>query len=407
MPLKAEVPVYGGYALARAEGVVFVKGAIPGEEVEVSYTEKKRGYSVAEAVDILQPSPDRVEPACRYFGVCGGCHLQFVSYQRQARMKEEILLDCLKRIGGMEIELLPGLTGLEFGYRRRAQFKVSKEGAIGFFREATRDVIPIKSCPLMSDEINALLEIIRGFELAGLKEIHITSGKTPTVLLKGLEFDEAVAEKYFSIGFTTVAFGDRSYRGDGYAEFDLLGLRYTVSPWSFLQSNWELNAKTSEILMDALGELKGRRVLDLYAGGGNFSIPLAGHAKSVTCVEENAHSIKDGQRNAELNGLKNIKFIPQSAEKAKIRADALILDPPRPGLAKSVVENIVSGLPETIAYISCNPSTLSRDLKKLGGHYELKSVRMMDFFPNTFHIEAMAMLSRKDGLDAPQPTEEK
>jgi 23S rRNA (uracil1939-C5)-methyltransferase len=179
-------------------------------------------------------------------------------------------------------------------------------------------------------------------------------------------------------------------------EFDLSGLRYSISPWGFFQSNWALNVGVSLALAEALGDLTGKRVLDMYAGAGNFSLPLAGGAKEVVAVEENRHSIKDGERNAGLNGFKNFKLVEGRAESAKLKGDfdAALLDPPRPGLTKAAMDRVLGMAPQRVAYVSCNPSTLARDLKKLGDRYGVDSVRLIDFFPNTYHIEALAMLTR-------------
>ncbi len=153
--LRAEAAVYGGFVIAREGGVVFIRGAIPGELVEASVQEKKRDYAVAEVREVIEPSDARITPPCEYFGRCGGCQLQFMTYERQLMLKAEVLLDCLKRIGGIERELVsPALSGPEFGYRLRAQWKVSKEGAIGFYREGTREVVPISACPLLDSSVN-------------------------------------------------------------------------------------------------------------------------------------------------------------------------------------------------------------------------------------------------------------
>ncbi|MDP2167815.1 MAG: class I SAM-dependent RNA methyltransferase [Thermodesulfovibrionales bacterium] len=396
MVLKADSAVYGGYVIARDGGVVFVKGAVPGELVEVSVTEKKKDYCLARVTDVIEPSPFRVEPPCRHFGECGGCQLQFISYEEQVRMKEEILLDCMRRIGGLDVKLDPPVTGGAFNYRRRAQFKVSKEGAIGFYREGTRDVVPIGECPLMTGRINSALKNLRACNLSGIKEVHVTCGDCMVALIKGRGFDGAQAEAFLGAGFSGVAFEDRSRSGAGHVGLELQpGLTYTVSPWAFFQSNWDLNVMAAGIIADGLMPLEGKKVIYLYAGAGNFALPLAREAKEVVAVEENPDSIKDGERNLKINNIGNFRFINQKAEKANLKGDIVIVDPPRPGLADRVVKMLLEASPEKIAYVSCNPSTLARDLKKLALLYDITSIRMMDFFPHTYHIETLAFLTRK------------
>ncbi len=405
MTFKAGPPVYGGYVLCREEGVVFVKGAIPGEVVEADVVEKKKDYSVAEVTKVIEPSADRVEPGCRYFGVCGGCQLQFASYEKQVSMKQEVFLDCLRRIGGYEpprqggIEM-PPLSGIQWGYRHRAQFKVSKEGEVGFFKEDSRDVVPIDSCPLMVREINEAIPKIKALDLSGIKEIHITSGDCLIALIKGRGFDAALSEGFMTAGFSGVAFGDGSRAGKGYASFDLLGLTYTVSPWSFFQSNRKLNTEAVRLVLEGLRLLGGKKVVDLYAGAGNFSLPVAKETEEVIAYEENPHAVKDGERNARLNDLKNVKFVSRPAEKASFKADvglrapsiSVIADPPRPGLSEGVIRGLLDASPEQIVYVSCNPATLARDLKRLSGSYGIVSTRVMDFFPQTYHVESLTFL---------------
>jgi|Deesub1362A_J573_1020465.scaffolds.fasta_scaffold00027_49 23S rRNA (uracil1939-C5)-methyltransferase len=395
--LKAEAPVYGGFVISRNDGIVFIKGAVPGEVVEVSIDEKKRDYSVASVTDIIEPSSYRVEPLCRYFGACGGCQLQFVSYEKQVSMKTEILTDCLERIGDIKIELLPPVTGRNFNYRRRAQFKVSKDGSIGFYKEGTRDVVAIDECPLMVKEINEMLRKLKHLDLSGIKEVHVTYGDSPLALIIGKDFDETLAEQFAEAGFSGIAFQDGSYRANGYVSLDLNGLVYTVSPWSFFQSNWDLNTQVVNIITEELKDLEGIRILDLYAGAGNFSLPLASIASETVAVEDNPYAIKDGQRNASMNNIRKFKFIKAKAEKAKVKGDfeALILNPPRPGLTNEAMKKVLEISPRKIVYISCNPSTFARDLRKLKDKYNIDSVRMIDFFPNTYHIESLAFLTLK------------
>jgi 23S rRNA (uracil1939-C5)-methyltransferase len=397
--LKSLTPAYGGYSIARDEKVIFIKGAIPGEVVEVEIEERKRDYSVASSIRIVEASEHRVEPVCRVFGRCGGCHLQFISYDRQLGMKEEILLDTLGRLGKIEISLSDTLSDAQWNYRQRAQFKVSKAGEIGFFRESSRDVVASDDgCPLMDPSINLLLAGMKEKDLArGLSDIHVAAGETPVVFLKGKDFDLSSCEAFVDAGFSGIAYNDGIAYGGAYTGFDLNGLRYTVSPWTFFQAHWSLNRRVVAFMVEQMAPLEGRSVLDLYAGAGNFSLPVAVHAGEVIAVEENASAVEDGARNIELNGIRNCRIVKSSAEKYRFtkKFDVIILDPPRPGLTSEVAKKIIENPADQIVYISCNPATLARDLKKLKEKYEVESVRLIDFFPNTYHIEAMAFLRVK------------
>lgn len=399
--LKAQEPVYGGYVLHRSEkeGITFIKGALPGELVEVFVEEKKRDYSVGSVVEVVEPSPQRIEPPCQYFGVCGGCHLQFAAYPRQVEMKNNVVIDCLRRLGGIEAHLEPPLYAEPFGYRKRAQFKVSRDGAVGFYKENTHEVVSIDSCPLMSGSINTALESLSGLNLEGVKEIHMTEGEGVMALIKGVSFDEPMADAFMEAGFSGVAFEDGTYRGEGpgYVLLDLNGLKYSVSPWSFLQSNWDLNRKMVSQLVDEIGEVSDHRILDLYAGAGNFSLPLAIEARETVAVEENESAIADGKRNAAANRITGFKYMSGTAETAKIKGgfDILILDPPRAGLSKEALMRVVELSAPRLAYVSCNPSTLARDLKTLTEIYAIDSIRVADMFPQTYHVESMAIMTKK------------
>jgi 23S rRNA (uracil1939-C5)-methyltransferase len=402
--IKAHDAVYGGFVLSRQdEGIVFVRGAVPGEVVEVEIEEKKRDYTIARVIDVVEKSEHRIEPHCQYFGECGGCHLQFIKYDMQAQMKDDILLDCLKRIGRIEMELEPRLTGKDFGYRHRAQFKVSKEGEVGFFKEGTIEVIPVSQCPLLVDPINEALEKLRAINLQGIKEIHITSGDIVQVMLKGKGYDEAFADKIIALGISGVTFDDGTYRGSGqsYIMLDLNGLKYTVSPKSFFQSNWDLNLELSKLIVDEIGPMTDKRLLDLYAGAGNFSLHLAQDAAETIAIEDNASSIKDGTRNRSANRISKLHFVKNRAETVALDGefDVLLIDPPRSGVSKGAMKKVQKLMPQRIVYVSCNPSTFSRDLRKLSDLYDIDSIRMVDMFPNTYHLESIAFLTLKDNIE--------
>ncbi len=393
--LKSVMSAYGGFTIARDEKVILLKGAVPGEVVEVDIIEKKRDYSIAQVVNVIEPSEHRIDPMCAVFGICGGCQLQFISYEKQVMMKEEVLRDSLSRIGGIEMDASPPLVGEQRNYRHRVQFKVSREGEIGFFREYSRTVVPFRNCPLLIDQINNLfLSIREKADMRGLREVHLAAGDSSVVLLIGKDYDVSSWQAYRDIGISGIAFNDVFLSQPQYADFDLNGLKYTVSPWTFFQSHWGLNRKLVEEVMAALSPLEGKRILDLYAGAGNFSIPLAMHAGEVVAVEENAFAAQDGMRNVKLNKIRSCRFVRTTAEKYSIkdRFDVIILDPPRSGLTAAVVRKILESPADRIVYISCNPATLARDLKKLKDKYEVTSVRQVDFFPQTFHIEAVSFL---------------
>jgi 23S rRNA (uracil1939-C5)-methyltransferase len=391
-------PVYGGYALARVEGtgVLFVRGALPGEEVRVRVGERKRDYAFAGAVEILSPSPHRVEPPCEVFGTCGGCQIQHASYPYQLEMKRDILREAFRRIGGMDVA--PGIAaaGDPFGYRYRGQFKTDGE-AIGFFAERSRRLVPVSKCPLMVDPINRALPSLRGLGgIAPVGEIHLASdGARVAAWLPGVRFDPRIAGRAGE-ALRGIVFEDRDW-GEGTVTLPLDGLPYSVSPRSFFQANWRMNLALVGRVASLLGGVREGRVLDLYAGAGNFALPLARRCGEVVAVEGEPRAFADLRRNVRENGLGNVRAVKSRVEAYRPvgRFDAVVLDPPRSGLspkALSLVRGVAAG---TVLYVSCNPSTLARDVRALSGRYELAALEMHDFFPNTHHVEALAALSAR------------
>ncbi len=385
-----------------------IRGAVlPGETVEAAVEDERKDYLSASVERILRPSAERISPACEFFGKCGGCHFQHIPYDRQIEIKERILLDCLKRLAGTETELsAPVVSDKRWNYRLRGQFKVSGEGT-GFYREGTRETVDIDGCRLMTPEINTFFRkaktLVKG---PGVKEIHITCGDCVIALIRTRARSvspadrDMLASRFLDSGFSGLLIGTAGgevFRyGRGFVALNLGTLRYTVSPMSFFQSNWSLNQAVVRIIRETLQPLGGGRILDLYAGAGNFSLPLAMDAE-VTAVEENPYAVQDGVRNLEINNIKDCRFVRSSAEdfQPEGRFDIAILDPPRPGLTNRAMSKVLAAMPERIVYISCNPATLARDVKKLSVRYVIESVRIADLFPQTFHIEAVVFLRLK------------
>ena len=381
---------------------------IPGEIIEAVIEKEKKDYISASVHKLVESSPERVKPDCEYYGNCGGCHLQHIPYDLQVKLKEDILSDCLKRIGKIETKLSdPLVPDSPWHYRFRAQFKISGHD-IGFYRGKTRDVVDITGCPLVTPEINSYYqkarEIIRLNKI--ITELHIVSGDSAVALVKlstsqGIAPDlEQLAVQFIDAGFSGIIMENKERESFGYGRtystLDLAGLKYSVSPSCFFQSNWKLNVQLVDHIKHALAPLEDKDILDLFAGSGNFSLPLA-EAYRVMAIEENKSAIENGKRSIEMNGIENISFVRSSAENYTTddEFEIVITDPPRAGLKDKVISNLLSMKSENIVYISCNPTTLARDLKKLSEKYDIESARLVDFFPQTYHIEALVLLKLK------------
>ncbi|GBD97926.1 MAG TPA: class I SAM-dependent RNA methyltransferase [Nitrospirae bacterium] len=404
--LKAARPAFGGLFIGRHEGkVVMIKGALlPDETVEVTIDDEKKDYITASVRKIIEPSPHRIEPACKHFGSCGGCHFQHIPYNLQIQIKEEILMDCLKRLAKIETALsAPLINNNPWNYRLRGQFKACR-GKAGFYRENSREIVDIDNCPLMVKEINESFRkakyLLKGINI---REIHITAGDSLIALIKAPGFKKSAAQwnrlasGFLDSGFSGLFVEMKNKKllryGDRYTVLPLADLKYTISPMSFFQSNWGLNRRVVSFIKNNLQPLKGKKVLDLYSGAGNFSIPAAG--TEVTAVEGNPFAIEDGKRNLEINNISNCRFIrsPAADFHSEDRFDIVILDPPRAGLSNKGMDKVLTLMPERIVYISCNPSTFARDLRRLTAKYGIESIRMINFFPQTYHIESLAFLN--------------
>ena len=404
--LTAGPPAYEGHSVARLDGkIILLKGAIPGEIVEAEILQEKKDYSVAATVRILESSPERVEPPCRYFAACGGCHMQYASYPMQVRMKEEVLKSSLKRIGKMELRLSEPLAGQPWNYRHRGKFRLSG-GHAGYFMERSNRLVGIDECPLMVPEINAAFKNAKRILKGAACELHIFRGDKTLALVKdmskGFGHDrERICGMLLDGGFAGVRMETEGGKpltfGKERLKLNLDGLKYSVSAGGFFQANWNLNKALVKLVLENLETFEAKTVLDLYSGAGNFALPISRIADRVVAVEENRSSVKDGKENTKANGIENCEFILWNVDGFKIRErfDAVILDPPRAGISEAGAGKILAASPSVIVYVSCNPSTLARDLGRLKEYYGVESLRLVDFFPQTYHMEALAVLSRR------------
>jgi len=416
--LRAGAPVYGGYTLGRtaaAPKIILIRGAIPGEMVEVSVNEEKKDYYIASVENVIEPSEYRIQPKCASFEACGGCQFQYISYGEQVVIKQQVLTDSLRRIGNIIVAPDTPIINEDaiWKYRFRGQFKV-ENGLIGFYKEKSNEIVDTDYSPLMIDPINEALKSVRSAMSAqpelfrDINEIQISCGDGTYASIKAnprakhdrLFWDslaDLLLECCFEGVFIKTQLETLKY-GRQYLALSLDGISYTASPMSFFQSNWKLNRVMVDFIKDRLQPLSGKRVLDLFSGAGNFSLPLAQDADEVIAVEENPFAVEDGKRNLRLNRIQNMCFYRAAAEAYDISRyspfDIVIVDPPRAGLSPKIVENLLQAHPATIVYISCNPSTLARDLKRLAPNYEIESIRLVDLFPQTYHIETLVFLAK-------------
>ncbi len=390
--MSIEKLIYGGDGLARnGSEVVFVPLTLPGERVRVSTVRSRPGLHRAEIDEVLEPSPDRQPAPCPHFGICGGCHYQHTPYESQLRLKVDILREVLARIGKVPApENIGVISGPPLAYRNRAQFHLH-QGRIGFHKLSSRDLAPADGClvisPKLAEAYAALRRMLADRRFPNfIRSIELFTDETK-VQLNVLTTDRPVAKGFFE-------WCAKEIPGlvSGALDYDAAGYRFRVSHGSFFQVNRFL---LGELVEAALGDAAGEKALDLYAGAGLFSIPLAKRFSNVSAVESGNSAWRDLIFNAERAQVQ-VRAIKANAEdhlrEHPETGDFVLADPPRSGLGKAVTQRLLESKPRRIVIVSCDPATLARDLAALGAAYEVEGMTMIDLFPQTFHLETITRL---------------
>lgn len=428
LTLSIEKLVYGGDGLAHAEGgTVFVPYVLPGEAVQAPVRSRKKNLIWTGAPHITKASEHRQEPRCPHFQKCGGCHYQHVTIDEQVRLKKEILRETLARLGGIPWEgEIAEHTAAPYGYRNRAQWAVrdGKPRAIGYFLPETSIVLPIDECPVLSPRLaqtfSHLQEMTRAAALpAGVQEIEAFADSTDEKVALNIAFDKfpQPAEDLARIFRTAMPQLESlllldqkknkfELTGPGFLFQEAGGFRFRVSHLSFFQVNRFL---IEDLLHTMISHASGKTALDLYAGVGFFTLPLAKRFEKVIAVDANLAATHDLAANADHAGIaieSHNEHVEKFLEKTAIQPDLVVLDPPRAGLGPQAAAKLAGlGAPE-IYYLSCDPSTLARDLAVLTGTktpssagpaspaYKISEIHLFDLFPQTFHIETLVRLKK-------------
>ena len=432
----------GGVGIGKFEGfTVFVDGGLVKDKIKVKITKSKKNYAVGDIVEIIEPSPYRVERKCsKELKDCGGCQIQELDYQEQLNIKTNEVKQVISRIGKLEDVVVHPAIGMEepFRYRNKAQFPIQKvDGSpvIGFYKKKSHDIIPTDQCIIQHDVNDKIIKIIKTYIRA--YKVSVYDEKTHTGVLRHLVTQVGFTSKEVMVvlvangrklpylnelasvlkenipGFKTLVVNvnrektnvilgneNRVIYGDGKINDNIGDLVFEISPLSFFQ----VNPVQTEVLYNkaleyaALGE--NDTVFDIYCGIGTISLFLAQRAKKVYGIEIVEEAIKDAKRNAEINNLDNVEFYVGKAEdvvpkmyKQGKRANVVVVDPPRKGCDEKVLDTIVSMQPDRVVYVSCNPSTLARDLAYLNEKgYKSLEVQPVDMFPHSVHIENVALI---------------
>lgn len=439
--------IYGGEGLAHHDGAtVFVPFVLPDERVSAAPIEQKKKFVRARPERVLAPSADRVAPRCPHFGACGGCDYQHMPYEAQLKYKTEILRETLRRLGRIDwVGEIAAHASPAWGYRNRAQWKIRPAGeqslsrggsnasaaianpadanlGIGYFRANSSALCAVEDCPIISPLLLKTLLAFRGALAAGafpktLREVEAVAGANDSQLLLTATFSgfppraAELADKFREIAPETasVVFHDPTRDrmelfGPGFVWCEAGNRKYRVGHFSFFQVNRFL---ASDLAREVAGnDAGGSLALDLFAGVGLFSLPLAERFEHVVAVESNPAAARDLEANIASCSYNSggrsssvevrVADVEQFLSKYRSAPQLAVLDPPRAGLTPGIVKHLARIAPERITYVSCDPPTLARDLAALQeSGYELTEVRLFDLFPQTFHMETVARLQRR------------
>ena len=413
---------FKGYGVARIHGkVVFVPYTVAGDKAWVEIAEEKKNYSTGRLIELIEPSPRRVNPPCPYFGSCGGCQWQHINDTAQVELKKEILRNLLKRLAGLKeipsIEVFP--SPKPYDYRIRIQLKV-KEKAMGYYREGSHQIVDINHCPISHPLVNRIIRKLREesvvFQLTKEIDISVSQEEGEGILLfhphphphnrqigpfvKRLLQSEPIFRGIAVAGKRKLTlFGDPlELTIPSYQERNL---KLRISPGSFSQVNPGQNQRLIQIVLQFSEATKEDRILDLYAGVGNLTLPLAMRAKEVLGIEENRTAVDDADFNAERNGIQHCYFIQGRVEDVLSNWERevphlIVLDPPRAG-CKTILDQVVRLNPRKIIYVSCEPATFARDLRLFSEKgYFLERLSLIDMFPQTYHMEVVGLLKQNE-----------
>lgn len=363
---------------------VFASRTIPGERLKVRIRRHRREWVAVDVLEVLTPSPDRVEPPCPLFSQCSGCQFQHIAYPRQLVLKRDLVAWHLREHGGFEDAPVPAAIGAEnpWNYRNHGRFTV-REGRLGFVRHFRREFLEVPECHIMEPAINEVLAQLQG-EIPGATQCNVRVGRPGSMMIQPrLDLPEGMPQT-----------------GQTQIEEELLGHRFRVSAAAFFQVNRAQAERLIELMRERVQGGPTGVVVDAYGGVGTFAVLLASHVGKVISIEESGPAVEDAKHNAA--GLDNVELVLGKTEEVLGTlpgpVDAIILDPPRSGCQPQALQAVLDHGPSRVVYVSCDPETLARDLRVLvdaPNGYDLVEVQPVDMFPHTHHIECIATLQRR------------
>ncbi|MDD3594285.1 MAG: 23S rRNA (uracil(1939)-C(5))-methyltransferase RlmD [Candidatus Gastranaerophilales bacterium] len=433
----------GGAGIGKIDNLaVFVDGAVTGDIVRVKTFSKNKSFYKAQLLEVIKPSPSRVKPICALHNVCGGCQWQFIDYDYQLEAKQNIVKDCFKKIAGVDFDVKSTVASPKTTeYRCKIQLPVSqtknsKRILSGYYQKGSHELVNIKFCPIQPKIINIITEFIKKraqeLQLSGYAEkthkgllrhfvfrysleenvlvlVFVINAKDILPALKRLAKDtmkEFAQVKGVLANFNT----DKSnlimtedfalINGDDFVKEKLSDKIYKISAGSFFQVNPSTASNIVDFIKDKVDNVQS--LLDVYCGAGAFSIALSGKAQNITGIEYSKSAIEDAKENLKLNSVDNVEFLQGDAQvileslaEQGRSFETAVVDPPRKGCSDETLTTLIKLVKKQLIYVSCDPSTLARDVKfLLANGFELKEIQPFDMFPHTYHVETIAILNK-------------
>lgn len=409
---------FGGQGVVRQDGfVIFVPFTAVGDRIQYRIVERKKRFATGELLNIVTPSPQRVKPLCPYFGTCGGCQLQHIDYIFQLEHKQQCVKEALERIGGLNVNsILPIVSApRQWEYRRHVTLTL-RDSSAGYIAVDNHSLLEVQQCPIFTNKSNSIISHLQTF----VKRLKCSSESTGKVVIYKAdsekfilhfsfnfmpsncaeECEKALSENENWAGIMVSAPKQNFSLGQTTISCEILGLIFEFAPGVFIQNYPEQSSNLYRYVCSIVEKLRPRSIVDLYCGIGITSLLLSKYTSRVLGVEWNRHSIQWAHANAERNSINHVSFLQADVQKVltetlkREKPDFILLNPPRLGLDEEVTKILSEYDAKDIVYISCMPSTLGRDLKRLSSRYALRSCQPFDMFPQTAHVETVVHLSR-------------
>ena len=379
--------------------VCFVPYVLPGENIKVNVLDEKKKFCEAKAYKVNNISKDRIKTECKYYSVCGGCQLMHIKKEKQEKFKKEKVEEILKKFLNYNKDVNDIVFSDNFNYRNKVVLHV-KYNKLGFYRNKTNELIEIDKCLLLNPVINDLISYLKKYvELKDIEKITIKVGNKTNEVMLIIDGSIAKYQKLLEI-VDVLIINEKVITTKDYITSYIGHKKYIIKKDSFFQVNYDISTKMYDKVREVIVKEKSKNVLDLYCGTGTIGIYISDVVSKITGVEVVSDAIEAANINKKINNVENIEFILGKVEDkldfiSNNNIDTVIVDPPRSGLHKKVIPILEKISPKIVIYVSCDPITMARDIKLLSNNYELVEVTPYDMFPNTYHVECVAVLKLK------------